>query len=215
MLFGHNTNVKAGDTTYHVQTEDRGVAHALIDTIVYFRGRVLHRRTNNYFDLLPLDAGREKTLQSRIDEQHRTIVEQIQSGALSVALPPEEKTASAPAHAAPSPASVAAPSSPTLQLELINPRTWLTGKRALLQIVVRDQAGKAADGAIVSTKVDGAATPTQFSTVTGGFGNAQFDFEMPALAHAEAALVIEAFKGNARGQLRFQLKMKPRVPSVS
>src|SRR5437016_5032242 len=41
MLFGHNSNVKAGDTTYHVQTEDRGTTNALIDTTVYFHGRVL------------------------------------------------------------------------------------------------------------------------------------------------------------------------------
>jgi hypothetical protein len=219
MLFGHNTNVKAGETTYHVQTEDRGPAHALIDTTVYFRGRVLHRRTNNYFDLLPLDGDREAALKLRVDEQHRTIVEQIQSGALSVALPPDEKPASAPAKApaaaAPAPVPAAVPPPAGLKLELINPRTWLTGKRALLQIVVRDHAGNAADGAIVTAKVDGASAPSEFSTVTGGFGNAQFEFEMPPLAHTDAALVVEAFKGSARGHLRFQLKMKPRVPSAS
>src|SRR5437879_11041842 len=59
MLFGHNSNVQAGGTNYHVQTEDRGTTNALIDTTVYFNGRVLHRRTNNYFDLLPLNPGRE------------------------------------------------------------------------------------------------------------------------------------------------------------
>src|SRR5260370_10861779 len=94
MLFGHNTNVKAGGTTYHVQTEDRGVAHALIDTIVYFSGRVLHRRTNNYFDLLPLNPGSEKTLKQRLDEQHHTVVEAIRTGALHLALPREEKSGS-------------------------------------------------------------------------------------------------------------------------
>jgi hypothetical protein len=226
MLFGHNTNVKAGDTTYHVQTEDRGTAHALIDTTVYFRGRVLHRRTNNYFDLLPLDPDREQALKLRVDEQHRTIVEQIQSGELSVALPPEDKPIAAPKPApaavpAPPPAVAAAPATTAipppagLKLELINPRTWLTGKRALLQIAVRDQVGNPADGAIVTAKVDGAAVPAEHSTVTGGSGNAQLEFEMPAIANADAALVVDAFKGTARGQLRFQLKMKPRVPSAS
>jgi len=39
MLFGHNTNVNVGDTTYHVQTEDRGATNALIDTTVYFMAR--------------------------------------------------------------------------------------------------------------------------------------------------------------------------------
>ena len=77
MLFGHNTDVKMGDTVYHVQTEDRGTPNALIDTTVHCRGRVLHRRTNNYLDLLPLDAEREGLLRKRIDEQHRAVADEI------------------------------------------------------------------------------------------------------------------------------------------
>src|SRR5882757_5626323 len=172
MLFGHNTNVKAGDTTYHVQTEDRGSDHALIDTTVYFNGRVLHRRTNNYFDLLPMDAAREQALKQRVDEQHRVVVEGIRSGALVLALPAEQKSAATPAPATRTPAQAPAAASAaiSLKLELMNPRTWLTGKRALLQVAVRDGAGNATDGAIVTAKVDGAAVPTEFSTVTGGTG---------------------------------------------
>src|SRR4029077_2835771 len=91
MLFGHNTNVKVGDTTYPVQTEDRGVTNALIDTTVYFNGRVLHRRTNNYFDLLPLNPDSEQLLKQRLDEQHRAVVEEIRTGALHLSLPQESK----------------------------------------------------------------------------------------------------------------------------
>jgi hypothetical protein len=98
---------------------------------------------------------------------------------------------------------------------LLNAKTWLTGKRALLQIAVRDHADHAIDGAIVTARVDGGAVQTELSTVTGAFGHAQLEFEMPVLATAEAALVIESFKGNAKGHLRFQLRAKPRVPSVS
>jgi hypothetical protein len=210
MLFGHNTNVKAGETTYHVQTEDRGASNALIDTTVYFSGRVLHRRTNNYFDLLPLNPDREQALKLRLDEQHRAVVEELRSGALHLALPREEKpvAAAAPAPAASSGAYV-------LKLELLNAKTWLTGKRALLQVAVRDHASQLLDGAIVTARVEGAAVPTELSTVTGALGRAQLDFEMPSLSSPEAAVVIEAFKGNAKGHLRFQLRAKPRVPSVS
>ncbi len=133
MLFGHNSNVKAGDTTYHVQTEDRGAANALIDTTVYFRGRVLHRRTNNYFDLLPLNPDREQALKRRLDEQHRTVLEEIRTGALHLALPRDENVSVS----AGTPAAASAPG--VLSLELLNAKTWLTGKRALLQVAVRNQ----------------------------------------------------------------------------
>jgi len=215
MRFGHNSNVKAGETTYHVQTEDGGTTNALIDTTVYFHGRVLHRRTNNYFDLLPLDAERQQALKLRIDQQHRTVVEQIQSGALSLALPSEEKPAAASSQAALAHTSAVIPPASSLKLELLNPKTWLTGKRASLQIAVHHHAGNAAGGAIVTLNVDGAAAPAKFSTVTDGSGYAQLEFEMPRLSNAEAALVVEAFKGMAKGQLRYQLRSKPRVPSAS
>jgi hypothetical protein len=207
MLFGHNTNVKVGDTTYHIQTEDRGTTNALIDTTVYFRGRVLLRRTNNYFDLLPLDPGREQALKLRLDEQHRNIIEEIRTGTLQLSLPREEKAS------APAPDASATPK--VLLLELINAKTWLTGKHAMLQIAVRDQSNKAVEGAHVTARVDGAAEPTELSAETGPFGHAQFEFELPRLAGAEPALVIEASAENGQGHLRFQLRARPRVPSAS
>lgn len=209
MLFGYNSNVNAGGTTYHVQTEDRGAANALIDTIVYFQGRVLHRRTNNYFDLLPLNPDREQALKLRLNEQHRTVVEEIRSGALILALPHGENVSLRAA------APGAMPATETLSLELINARTWLSGKRALLQIAVHNEAHQAVGGATVRARVDGAAETTEFSTQTGDFGHAQFEFDMPRLTSAEPALIIEASKGNAGGRLRFQLRGKPRVPPAS
>ena len=208
MLFGHNSNVEAGGTTYHVQTEDRGTTNALVDTTVYFHGRVLHRRTNNYFDLLPLNPAREQALKRRLDEQHRAVVEELRSGALRLPLPQDEQVlAPAASHDSKSASGV-------LSLELLNAKTWLSGKHALLQVAVRNEASQAVGGATVSARVDGAAEVTQFSTKTSDFGRAQFEFDMPRLSGAEPALVIEASKGNARGHLRFQLRSKPRVPSA-
>jgi hypothetical protein len=209
MLFGHNSNVEAGGTTYHVQTEDRGTTNALVDTTVYFHGRVLHRRTNNYFDLLPLNPAREQALKRRLDEQHRAVVEELRSGALRLPLPQDEQVlAPAASHDSKSASGV-------LSLELLNAKTWLSGKHALLQVAVRNEASQAVGGATVSARVDGAAEVTQFSTKTSDFGRAQFEFDMPRLSGTEPALVIEASKGNARGHLRFQLRSKPRVPSAS
>ena len=210
MLFGHNTNVQVGDATYHVQTEDRGTTNALIDTTVYFRGRVLHRRTNNYFDLLPLDPGREQALKLRLDEQHRAIVEEIRSGALALTRPREEKAAVSGSARSTSPAS------DSFQLELLNAKTWLAGKKATLYISVKDaEKGRPVNSARVAAHVDGAAEAREFVTESGIDGLAQLEFDMPRLSGAEPALVIEARKGSAKGHLRFQLRARPRVPSAS
>lgn len=208
MRLGHNSNVTAAGTTFHVQTEENGPVHALIDTTVYFRGHVLHRRTNNYFDLLPLNPERERALKLRVDQQHRSIVEEIRSGKLKLAVPAGEKAA------APMGGSNSSSGSNPLHLELLNAKSWLTGKRALLQIVVRDQANHAVAGVTVTAKVEGAAQPAEFSADTGSSGNAQFEFDMPRLSGADAALVIEASNGSAQAHLRFQLRAKPRVLST-
>jgi len=206
MLFGHNTNVTAGNAVFHVQTEDRGVSHALIDTIVYFRGRVLHRLTNNYFDLLPLDPDREQALRLRVDQQHRTVVDEIRSGVLRLAVPREEDLQAPNALAA----------SKALLVELSNAKSWLSGKRAHLQVFVRSpEKGHPVEHAHVVARIDGAAESHEFKAETKSDGRAQLEFDMPRLAGAEPALVIEAANGNAKGHLRFHLRAKPRVPSAS
>src|SRR6266853_6112982 len=137
MLFGHNSNVKVGEVLYHVQTEDRGTSHAVIDTMVYHSGRVLHRRANSYADLLPLDAAREEKLKQRVSVQHHAVLEELRSGTLKLA---QHSTAAAPAKPPADGAPKAAPSADgardSLRLELLNAKNWLAGRRATLQVLV-------------------------------------------------------------------------------
>lgn len=198
MLFGHNTNVSVGDSLFHVQTEARGEAQALIDTTVYFRGQVLHRRTNNYSDLLPLDAQKEAVLKRRVDEQHRSVEDDLRSGA--VALPAETRSA--------------APQMPELRVELLNAKNWLNGKRASLQVIVQDRTGKPAANASISARMEGTAEPVQASSLSDVEGRALLEFDIPQVAGVEAALVVEAERESAKGQLRCQLKARPKVPAV-
>ena len=210
MAFGHNSNVTVAGDTYHVQTEERGAAHALIDTTVYLRGRVLHRRTNSFSDLLPLNSDREQALKLRVDTQHRSVVDEIRSGKLRLSAGNDGK-ATAPQTAV----GASATASSDLHLELLNAKTWLTGKHASLQIAVNDHAKKPVERATVMARVEGAAEPAAFSSETNLLGRAKLEFEMPPLVGPEVALVVEASKGKARGHLRFQLRAKPRVPSAS
>lgn len=208
MLFGYNTDVNFGETMLHVQTEDRGAGHALIDTAVYHKGRVLHRRTNNYFDLLPLDPDRQELLRKRIDEQHRAIVEGIRSGALQIVLPPVPAAA-----ASPSPAVQAVSDVSALMLELINPKTWLQGKRAYLQIVVRRKENhKVAAGALVTARVEGGDRRAEISELSDSTGLARLEFSIPDVLGEESFLVMEAELGKLKGKVRFQMRAKSRLP---
>ncbi len=203
MLFGHNSNVKIGEMLYHVQTEDRGTSHAVIDTMVYHSGRVLHRRANSYADLLPLDASREEDLKRRVSAQHQAVLEELRSGTLKLAQ-----------HAMPA-APSAGGARDSLSLELLNAKNWLAGRRATLQVLVSQKGnGIAVSGARVTARIEGTAEPAQYSTATGLDGKAQLAFDMPSLAGAECALVIEANNGKAQARLHFQLRAKPKVPAA-
>lgn len=212
MVFGHNTNLKVGNITFHLQTEDRGDTHALIDTTVYYHGRVLHRRTNNYFDLLPLDEDRKQALKLRLDEQHRTVIEEIRSGALQLAIPPASDLAPpAEPPARDAPPQLGPPEEPRkLLLELANAKSWLTGRHARLQVSVRQQNGEPVPGAQIKVQLECSENGTAHSTESGSDGQAVVEFDMPRIMSPEAALVIEAEKQGARGQLRFALRPKPR-----
>jgi hypothetical protein len=213
MQFGHNTDVTVGDRRYHVQTEDRGMRHALIDTMVYCDGRVLHRRTISYADLLPLDTRHEEKLQLRVARQHQDVVNELRSGTLELSEGAAKTAATAAAEKAPP--ALEAPAGGSIELELTNGDSWLSGRRATLQIVVRDKStGAAISGAQVLARIDGAAEAAEFSTATGTQGKARLAFDMPRLAGGEATLVIEASQGRARGQVRFHLRAKPKVPTT-
>jgi hypothetical protein len=211
MIFGHNSNLRLAGIVLHVQTEDRGEAHALLDTTVYYRGRVLHRRTHNYFDLLPLDEDRQQALKLRLEEQHRTVMEEIRSGVLDLPIPPEPATEPQTAPAI-SKATPAGP--PPLRLELANAKTWLSGRHANLRIFVQDASGQPVGDASVRVEIDGAESGQVFEGRTSSLGHATIEFDLPRINSAEAALVIKAQKQEASGTLRFALRVKPRVPSV-
>ena len=204
MIFGHNTDVNLHGTVYHVQTEDRGSQNALLETTVYCRGRVLHRLVNNYFDLLPLNPDKEAALKLRLDAQHRLVLEEMRTGVLVLAPPPIPGPEAVPPQLAAMP----------LHLELANPRTWLKGKHAELIIAVKNSGGTAVSGATTTARVEGAATPVTQAALSGVDGMVHLAFEMPALNSTEAAVVIDASHGSARGRLRFQLRAKSRIPTA-
>ena len=215
MVFGHNTNLKFGNVTFHIQTEDTGETHALIDTIVYYQGRVMHRRTNNYFDLLPLNEDREQALKLRLDEQHHRVIDEIRSGELQLPIPSvAAKALTAGTAESRQVPPEAASEQPKLVLELVNPKSWLSGRQAKLRVAVRENGAVPVKGALVRVEIEGGESGMGYVGETGNDGQVEIQFEMPRITSPEAALMIQAEDHGVQGHLRFVLRAKPRVPSV-
>lgn len=213
MNLGHNSNVQVGGTNYHVQTEDRGSGHPFIDTTVYCGGRVVHRRTTGYADLLNADGDRQTLLQKRVEEQHRTVIDEIRGGILKLPpLPADSKNIAAISSAGAGAAAAALPES--IVVTLLNATSWIQAGHADLHIEVRArETSHPKAGVKILVVLEGATSPTQFEASTNVEGYAEVKFPLPKLGSEGATLVIRASSGSAAtDEIRYQLKAKPRTP---
>ena len=81
VITGFNTDVDFQGVTYHVQTEDKGLATPLILSLVYHGGTILASKRSSYEDLLEKEFD-EKILTERLQKQHKTICAAIRAGRL-------------------------------------------------------------------------------------------------------------------------------------
>ena len=79
MITGFNTDIDYEGVTYHVQTEDKGLATPLILSLVYDRGTILASKRSPYDDLLVGEFD-EKVLIERLQRQHKLICAAVRAG---------------------------------------------------------------------------------------------------------------------------------------
>ena len=90
MITGYNTDVRHGNRVYHVQTEDKGLSNPKVETLIYVGGEILDSYRSAYDDLLAGGALKDEAgLQSRMDEQHKSIIRDIKAGKYD-ATPPDD-----------------------------------------------------------------------------------------------------------------------------
>jgi hypothetical protein len=79
MITGYNTDVPHSDVVFHVQTEDKGLASAFIESLVYVGGQVLAKKHTSYKEALEAGEGKDRIV-ALMDRQHRLMIAEIHSG---------------------------------------------------------------------------------------------------------------------------------------
>ena len=205
MIFGFNTDLRVGHAVYHVQTEDRGEDNPVIDTTIYSKGRILHRRVNSYKEFREAPDFSAAALRQRLEEQHRAIIDELRSGALAF-----EHTEAAPAHAK-KPSKARHPAHAGIQVQLLNPASWLAAGTATLKLEVKSRDhGKAVHGAEIHVTVTGAKGPVEFSVKTDHAGHAELAFPLPRTGPGGTELVIRVKSSAGEDEIRYSLKPKAR-----
>ena len=218
MNFGFNTDIQVGDLVLHVQTEDRGKRNPVLDTTVYVAGRVLHRRKRNYSEHLNDPGFNDEVLGKWLEEQHRTVIEELRSGVLVVSLPappPAPAAPTPPPAAAPVPPQAHAPAPKGIQVQLTNPASWLKAGSAMLIIEVHSRLlRQPAEDVQIEVTFEGAQHPVMFMATTDRQGRAELSFPMPHLGSGGADLVIRASSPGGEDEIRYSLRARTKPPTA-
>jgi hypothetical protein len=80
VITGFNTDVKHGGKVFHIQTEDRGVANPVVESLVYVGGEILLSKKSPYDKHILSGKVDESLVRQMMDLQHRRIIEAIRRG---------------------------------------------------------------------------------------------------------------------------------------
>jgi hypothetical protein len=78
VITGFNTDIKYRGVVYHVQTEDKGTANPLIETLIYKGGEILGSRRLPYAGLVKV--GDEPAITRLMEDQHKGMIQEVKRG---------------------------------------------------------------------------------------------------------------------------------------
>ena len=84
-IFGFNTDVKIGETVYHVQSEARQ-ADMLLQTMIFVKGQCVGKRVVSYAQKSAQPDFSEQAMHEFLKSQHKTVLEAIQQGRVETIL---------------------------------------------------------------------------------------------------------------------------------
>lgn len=79
MITGYNTDVSHATVVFHVQTEDKGLQTAWIESLIYVGGQILARQRSSYKSQLD-EGGGSRVIADLMDRQHRKMLRDIKLG---------------------------------------------------------------------------------------------------------------------------------------
>src|SRR6266852_8435305 len=78
-IFGFNTDVRYGETVYHVQSEARQ-AELLMQTMVFVKGQCIAKRVVSYANVAAEKGFSEEQIHELIKVQHKAVIGAISEG---------------------------------------------------------------------------------------------------------------------------------------
>jgi hypothetical protein len=197
MIFGFNTDVKHGDTIYHVQSEARE-SELLLQTQVFVRGRCVGKKAVSYAGWaaeppLAESPGEPKTeprgdskteprgdskKEQRLREQHREVLEAIREGRLENVLDHPE------------PESLAGVKE--LEVQWLNAGSIHRDRNLTMQLRVTEAGAPAPGARLIFRFARPDAAPFYTQAVADSAGSAEIKVEVEESALPDSSVLVQA-----------------------
>ncbi|MFZ0860222.1 MAG: hypothetical protein WCA27_12940 [Candidatus Sulfotelmatobacter sp.] len=191
MIFGFNTDVKHGDTIYHVQSEARE-SELLLQSQVFVRGRCIGKKATSYAAKAAEAQFGDAQKEQQLREQHRLVLDAIREGKLDHVLDHPEAEALAAVK--------------ELDVQLLNSESIHANGNVTLQLRVTE-GGAAAPGARLTFRFARPGAPPFYNqAVTDADGAAEIKIEVEEAALPDSSLLVQANYQGRTATRKFALR---------
>jgi hypothetical protein len=191
MIFGFNTDIKQGDTVYHVQSEARE-GELLLQTQVFVRGRCIGKRATPYGDRLAsgfTDQQKEQVLR----DQHRLVLDSIRDGRVDAVFDKRE-----------TPETLAAVKE--LDVQWLNADSVHADRNLLMRLRVTE-SGSGVEGARLTVRFSRPdVAPFYAQVLTDPAGDAEMKLEMDESSLPDSSVLVQASYSGRTATRKFQLR---------
>jgi len=191
MIFGFNTDVKHGETIYHVQSEARE-GELLLQTQVFVRGRCVGKKAISYAASASQAQFGDSQKEQLLRDQHRQVLDAIREGNLDGALDRVEAEGLS--------------SVKELDVQWLNASSVHADRSLTMQLRVTD-AGSAAAGARLTFRFARPdAAPFYTQAVTDAGGGAEIKIEADESLLPDSSVLVQANYEGRTATRKFQLR---------
>jgi hypothetical protein len=191
MIFGFNTDVKHGDTIYHVQSEARE-GELLLQSQVFVRGRCIGKKATSYAAKAAEAQFGDAQKEQQLREQHRLVLDAIREGKLDNVLDHPEPEALATVK--------------ELDVQWLNSDSIHANRNLTMQLRVTE-GGAAAPGARLTFRfARPGVSPTYNQAVADSGGAAEIKIEVEEATLPDSSLLVQANYQGRTATRKFALR---------
>jgi hypothetical protein len=192
MIFGFNTDIKHGDTVYHVQSEARE-NELTLQTQVFVRGRCIGKRAVSYADKRAEEGFNDQKNEQMLRDQHRTVLDAIRDGKVDGILDKRD-----------TPETLA--TIKELDVEWLNANSVYNDRSLLMQFRVTE-GGTAVPGARLTFRfARNDAAPFYTQVITDAGGKAELRVEVDESGLPDSSVLVQAAHAGRSATRKFRLR---------